>query len=100
MRRKAVSIPSLAGQTARPPEPLLVKTIVQGSSFNPLISGADRAAKLADGADIQGRAVSIPSLAGQTARLRVRAFSPRPHPRFNPLISGADRAAQPVLVLR
>ena len=63
------SIPSLAGQTARlgsdwklEEEPSL--------GFNPLISGADRATVASGSApDSALYNVSIPSLAGQTARL-------------------------------
>ena len=64
-----VSIPSLAGQTARPSgKAILVAITVTG--FNPLISGADRAAQdqVGDFRLDRGPHVSIPSLAGQTAR--------------------------------
>ena len=63
-----VSIPSLAGQTAR------------------LLIAAPIVAALIP-------TVSIPSLAGQTARRMDNARETRFLDRFNPLISGADRAA-------
>ena len=89
-----VSIPSLAGQTAR----LVIcpgHLFINSAGFNPLISGADRAAGSdAALADIEDFLVSIPSLAGQTARPSPNISLPTlNNSGFNPLISGADRAA-------
>ena len=63
-----VSIPSLAGQTARLSKFGVRPIGFVGVSFNPLISGADRAMRLIRPAPAHGPHVSIPSLAGQTAR--------------------------------
>ena len=93
-RMRKVSIPSLAGQTAR--LPLGRGDHLRGfNGFNPLISGADRATDSGSGiVPMSLTGVSIPSLAGQTARPGTqpgtRVFERLT--RFNPLISGADRA--------
>ena len=72
-----VSIPSLAGQTARPNGDDEYLTEDSLPCFNPLISGADRAAETH------------------------YEISCRPPRGFNPLISGADRAAgDPTLLSR
>ena len=75
-----VSIPSLAGQTARQ-QSVVTPIVTKESRFNPLISGADRAAAAKPAAKRAATNVSIPSLAGQTARLnalkrRLGRFSP------------------------
>ena len=64
----SVSIPSLAGQTARQPSSHWVVQLLF-TCFNPLISGADRATD-----EYFGCWINILTLG------------------FNPLISGADRA--------
>ena len=61
--------------------------------FNPLISGADRATEQKRAATLAECDVSIPSLAGQTARpVLCERLKKMIGDCFNPLISGADRA--------
>ena len=93
---EAVSIPSLAGQTARPHSVVRTGEKVDGYVSIPSLAG--QTARL-DGKVVwrikNEQDVSIPSLAGQTARQYLNSLDvSRESSGFNPLISGADRATK------
>ena len=89
----AVSIPSLAGQTARRRRNGRRKNLLYLEVSIPSLAGQTARLMALEDRIRAHDPVSIPSLAGQTARRSGNTISRRSiTTSFNPLISGADRA--------